>query len=99
DGTAELEFRPAAIDLGEIDATLAGKAQRGLGRLTFGVEGGLQRRAVEVDAAIGLLGRQLLDQYGQAARRSVGLRLDEAQAGVLQALLDTGAEGLGQLGE
>ncbi len=99
DGTAELELRPAAIDLGKVDATLAGKAQGGLGRLTVGVEGGLHRRAVEVDAAIRLLSRQLLDQHRQAARRGVGLGFHEVQAGVLQALLDTGAESFGQLGE
>ena len=67
--------------------------------VTVGVEGGLHRRAVEVDAAVRLLGGQLLDQHGQATRCGVGLGLGKAQAGVLQALLDTSAEGFGQLGE
>ncbi len=99
DGAAELELGPAAVDFGQVHAAFAGETQGSLGRLTVGVEGGLHRRAVEVDAAVRLLGGQLLDQHGQATRCGVGLGLGKAQAGVLQALLDAGAEGFGQLGE
>ncbi|MNQ85845.1 hypothetical protein D3C85_1010210 [compost metagenome] len=78
DALAELQLRAALVDLLEVDAALAGEAQGGLGRLAFGVEGGLDRRAVEVDAAVGLLGGQLLHQYRQAARGGEYLSLGKA---------------------
>src|SRR5690606_27153316 len=96
---AELELRTAAVDLREIDTALAGEAQRCLGRLAFCVESGLDRRAVEVDAAIWLLSRQLFDQYGKAPRSSKGLHPCVLQAGFLQALFDAVAKGFGQLAQ
>ncbi len=99
DVAAEFQLGTAAIDQRQLDTALAGKAQRGLSRLAFGVEGGLNRWAVEIDAVIGLLGRQLFDQYGQATRGGIGLYPRVAQAGFLQALLDAAAKGFGQLAQ
>ncbi|MNF92207.1 hypothetical protein D3C84_748440 [compost metagenome] len=96
DALHELEFRAAAVDLLEIDAALAGEAQRRLGRLAVLVEGRLHRRAVEVDAAVRLLGGQRRNQHGQAARRGVVARAFVSQASGLEALLDAGEERLGE---
>ncbi|MNT71917.1 hypothetical protein D3C72_2104660 [compost metagenome] len=67
-----------------------------MGWFAFGVEGGLDRRAVEVDAAVRLLGGQLLNQHRQAARGGEYLGLGIAQAGGLETLLDAGEEGVTQ---
>ncbi|MCY1284502.1 hypothetical protein D9M70_334050 [compost metagenome] len=93
-GLAEFQFRTALVDLLQVDAAFAGKAQGRLGRLAFGVEGGLDRRAVEVHAAVGLLGSELLDQDRQAARGGEDLGLGVAQAGGLEALFDAAEEGV-----
>ena len=90
----ETQFRTAAVDLGDVHAALAGEAEGGLGRVAVGVEGGLDGRAVEVHAAVGLLLFELLDQHGQAARRGVHAAGGVAQASGLEAFLDTGEEGL-----
>lgn len=42
----EAQLRTALVDLLQIHAALLGEAQGGLGRVTAGVEGGLQRRTV-----------------------------------------------------
>jgi hypothetical protein len=52
-------FRAALVDFAQFHTALLGEAQRSLGRIAFGVEGGLQWRAVDVDAAVRLLGGQL----------------------------------------
>ncbi len=93
---AKAQFRTALIDVAQLDATFFGKAKGGLGRVTFGVERGLARRAVEVDAAVRLLGFQRGQQHGQAARRGVDFFGFKLQAGGLQAFFDPGQEGVGQ---
>ncbi|MNF80455.1 hypothetical protein D3C84_627000 [compost metagenome] len=93
---AEFQLRPAAVDLGQVDAAFLGEAQRRLGRITVLVEGRLQRRAIEVLGAIGLLFFELLDQHREAPRRGVVAHLAIAQAGGLQAFFDAGEEGLAQ---
>src|SRR5690606_37937963 len=52
--------------------------------------------AVQTQAAVRLLGGQLADQHGQAARGGVVAGTGVAQAGLLEALLDAGQEGFGQ---
>ena len=96
DDLAETQFRAALVDLAQLDATLLGKAQCRLGRVAFGVEGGLAWRAVEVDAAVRLLGFQRGQQHRQATRRGVDFFRLELQAGALQAFFDTGQERIGQ---
>ncbi|MCY1433516.1 hypothetical protein D9M71_495470 [compost metagenome] len=96
DGLAELQLRAAAVDLLDVDAALAGEAQGGLGRLAFGIEGGLYRRTIEVDGAVRLLHGELVDLHGQAARRGVAAGGGVAEAGGLQALLDAGEEGFAE---
>ena len=94
DVLGEAQFRAAAVNLGDIHPALAGEAQGGLGRVAVGIEGGLQGRAVEVHAAVGLLFFELLDQHCQAARRGVYAAGGVAQAGGLQTFLDAFEEGL-----
>src|SRR5450830_217960 len=53
-------------------------------------------RAVEVDAAVRLLGFQRGQQHRQTARRGIDLFRLKLQAGALQAFFDTGQERIGQ---
>ena len=97
--TAVSEFRAAAVDFCQINAAFASKAQGCLGRLAFCVEGRLQRRPIEVGAAVRLFGVELLDQYRQTPRGGEGLHPTMLEAGVLQALLDACAERVGQFAQ
>ncbi len=96
DDLAETQFRAALVDLAQLDAALLGEAKGRLGRVTFSVKSGLTRRAVEVDAAVRLLGFQRGQQHGQAAWRGIDFFCGEFQAGALQAFFDTGQERVGQ---
>ncbi|MNK95100.1 hypothetical protein D3C87_1153250 [compost metagenome] len=96
DALAVAQFRAALIDFAQVDAALLGKAQCRLSRVAFGIERGLTWRAIEVDAAIRLLGGQRGDQHSQAARRGINGFGLVVQAGSLQALVDTGKKRLGQ---
>ncbi|MNZ90956.1 hypothetical protein D3C78_1099280 [compost metagenome] len=96
DALAVAQFRAALIDFAQLDAALFGKTQCCLGRVAFGIECSLTWRAIEVDAAIRLLGGQRGDQHSQAARRGINGFGLVVQAGSLQALVDTGEERLGQ---
>ena len=96
DDLAETQFRAALVDLAQLHATLLGKAKGGLGRVAFSVESRLARWAVQVDAAVRLLGFQCGQQHSQAARRGVDFFGFKLQAGSLQAFFDTGQECIGQ---
>ncbi|MND93533.1 hypothetical protein D3C80_857210 [compost metagenome] len=96
DTLAEAQLGAALVDFAEVHAALLGKTQGGLGWIAFGIESRLQRRAVKVDAAIGLLGVQFADQYGQAPWRGINLLGGVVQPGSLQTFLDAGQEGFGQ---
>ena len=94
---AEFQLRAAGVNLRQVDAALLGETQGGLGRLAFGIEGGLHGRAVEVDAAIRLLAGQLLNQHGQTPRCGIDACAAVAQASGFQALLDAAEEGLAEV--
>ncbi len=90
----EAQLGAALVDIRQLYPALLGKAQGGLGRVAFSVEGRLAWRAVKVDAAVRLLGVEVADQYGQAARRGEHLLVGVVQACGLQAFFDTGEEGI-----
>ncbi|MNZ57494.1 hypothetical protein D3C78_754750 [compost metagenome] len=94
DVLGEAQLGAALVDIRQLYPTLLGEAQGGLGRVAFSIEGGLAWRAVEVDAAVRLLGVEVADQHGQAARRGEHLLVGVVQASGLQAFLDTGEEGV-----
>ncbi|MNM06476.1 hypothetical protein D3C81_164880 [compost metagenome] len=99
DVLGEAQLGAALVDFGQFHTALLGEAQRSLGRLAFGVEGSLQGRAVDVDAAVRLLHVQLANQHGQTTRRGVHLLAGVVQASGLQAFFDTGQEGVAEAGE
>ena len=96
DVLAITQFRTALVDFAQLDAALLGKAQGGLSRIAISVERGLTWRAIEVDAAIRLLSGQRSDQHGQTTWRGIHGFAFVAQAGGLQALVDTGEERISQ---
>ena len=96
DDLAETQFRATLVDLAQLYATLLGKAKGGLGRVAVGIESCLTRWAVQVDAAVRLLGFQRGQQHSQTARRGVDFFGFKLQAGSLQAFFDTGQECIGQ---
>ncbi|MNZ54241.1 hypothetical protein D3C78_721390 [compost metagenome] len=93
---AELQFRTALVDQLQVDAALLGEAEGGRGRVAIGIERGLQRRAVEVHAAVRLLHGELVDLHGQTTRGGVAAGGGVAEAGGLQTLLDAGEEGFAE---
>src|SRR5690606_1831367 len=52
-------------------------------RLAVAIKGGLYRRALALDFAIGLLGLQVADAKSQATRRGINLHLAVSQLGVI----------------
>ncbi|RMQ81812.1 hypothetical protein ALP97_05247 [Pseudomonas salomonii] len=93
---AETQFRAALVDLAQLNATLLGKTKGGLSRIAFSIKRRLTRWAVEVDAAVRLLGFQRGQQHRQATWRGVDFFRSEFQAGAVQAFFDTGQERIGQ---
>ncbi|MNN07153.1 hypothetical protein D3C81_1199710 [compost metagenome] len=92
----EAQLRAALVDFCQLYAALLGKTKRRLGRIAFGIERGLTGRAVDVDAAVRLLGVQLTDQHGQAARCGVYLLAGVVQASGLQAFFNAGEKRVSQ---
>ncbi len=93
---AVAQFRAALIDFAQVYAALLGEAQGSLSRIAIGIECGLAWRAVQINAAIRLLGGKLTDQHGQATRRGIDLLGAVSQTGSLQAFFDTGHKRIGQ---
>ena len=62
----------------------------------FGIESGLAWRAIDIDAAVRLLGFQLGQQNGQTTRCGVDFFRAEFQTGCLQAFFNPGEECIGQ---
>ena len=92
DHLAEAQFRAALVDFAQLNAAFFGKAKGCLGRVAFGIESGLAWRAVDIDAAVRLLGFQLGQQHGQTTRCGVDFFRAEFQTGCLQAFFNPGEE-------